>query len=148
MSKERDLLARVLESRTFMQGVALRREIEKLLAQPEQEPVYWENEKKALLNEIDHLTNRLAQPEQTEQEPVAWCQMVEGKVQDLLTSFEMKDWLYDKSWIPLYTSPPKREHLSEATIEHYLERLGSDFKWDDGFEAGVKWAEKAHGITE
>ena len=36
----------------------------KLLAQPEQpEPVYWENEKKALLNEIDHLTNRLAQPE-------------------------------------------------------------------------------------
>ena len=31
------------------------------LAQPE--PVYWENEKKALLNEIDHLTNRLAQPE-------------------------------------------------------------------------------------
>ena len=32
--------------------------------QPEQpEPVYWENEKKALLNEIDHLTNRLAQPE-------------------------------------------------------------------------------------
>ena len=40
MSKERELLARVLESRTFMQGVALRREIEQLLAQPEQtEPV-------------------------------------------------------------------------------------------------------------
>ena len=36
MSKERELLARVLESRTFMQGVALRREIEQLLAQPEQ----------------------------------------------------------------------------------------------------------------
>ena len=35
MSKERELLARVLESRTFMQGVALRREIEQLLAQPE-----------------------------------------------------------------------------------------------------------------
>ena len=74
MSKERELLGRVLESRTFMQGVALRREIENYLAQPEhipdvgnmvtQEPVYWENEKKALLNEIDHLTNRLAQPEQ------------------------------------------------------------------------------------
>ena len=56
----------------------LTRDIEELLAQPEnipdvgnmvtQEPVYWENEKKALLNEIDHLTNRLAQPEQ---EPVA-----------------------------------------------------------------------------
>ena len=38
--------------------------IQKYLAQPEQpEPVYWENTKKALLNEIDHLTNRLAQPE-------------------------------------------------------------------------------------
>ena len=36
MSKERELLARVLGSRTFMQGVALRREIEELLAQPEQ----------------------------------------------------------------------------------------------------------------
>lgn len=49
-------------------------------------------------------------------EPVAWCQMVEGKVQDLLTSFEMKDWLYDKSWIPLYTAPPKREPLSTDTM--------------------------------
>ena len=38
MSKERELLERVLESRTFMQGVALRREIEELLTQPEQEP--------------------------------------------------------------------------------------------------------------
>ena len=35
MNKERELLARVLGSRTFMQGVALRREIEELLAQPE-----------------------------------------------------------------------------------------------------------------
>ena len=107
MNRERELLERVLESRTFMQGVALRREIEQLLAQPEQteqfplpgerliemwrdgydagvrlaqpehipdvgnmvtqEPVYWENEKKALLNEIDHLTNRLAQPDSHEE---------------------------------------------------------------------------------
>ena len=59
------------------------------------------------------IENYLTQPEQ---EPVAWCQMVEGKVQDLLTSFEMKDWLYDKSWMPLYASPPKRERLSEDEI--------------------------------
>ena len=39
MSKERELLERVLESRTFMQGVALRREIEELLAQPKQETI-------------------------------------------------------------------------------------------------------------
>lgn len=41
---------------------------------------------------------------------------------------------------------PEQEPLSEATINYYLERLGSHFKWDDGFIAGVKWAEKAHGI--
>ena len=41
---------------------------------------------------------------------------------------------------------PEQEPLSEATINYYLERLGSHLKWDDGFEAGVKWAEKAHGI--
>ena len=40
----------------------------------------------------------------------------------------------------------EQEPLSEATINYYLERLGSHFKWDDGFIAGVKWAEKAHGI--
>ena len=62
MSKERELLKKVLLLRTCE---ALIPEIAELLAQPEQpEPVYWENEKKALLNEIDHLTNRLAQPEQ------------------------------------------------------------------------------------
>ena len=65
--------------------------IEELLAQPEQEP------------DVGDVV-----------EPVAWCQMVEGKVQDLLTSFEMKDWLYDKSWMPLYTAPPKREPLSQV----------------------------------
>ena len=42
---------------------------------------------------------------------------------------------------------PEQEPLSEATINYYLERLGSHLKWDDGFIAGVKWAEKAHGIT-
>ena len=42
--------------------------------------------------------------------------MVKGKVQDLLTSFEMKDWLYDKSWMPLYTSPPKREQIKRSVL--------------------------------
>ena len=144
MNRERELLERVLESRTFMQGVALRREIEQLLAQPEQteqfplpgerliemwrdgydagvrlaqpehipdvgnmvtqEPVYWENEKKALLNEIDHLTNRLAQPEQ---EPVALSE----------------------------------EEIKEATKN--MSEFGADM-----FKAGIMAAEKAHGIGE
>ena len=44
------------------------------------------------------------------------------------------------------SAPPKQEPLSVSRIEHYLERQGASFKWDDGFEAGVKWAEKCHGI--
>ena len=67
MSKERELLkeCRLILDTPFngSTGINLRNRIAELLAQPEQEPVYWENEKKALLNEIDHLTNRLAQPE-------------------------------------------------------------------------------------
>ena len=78
-------------------------------------------------------------------EPVAWCQLVDGKIQDLLTSFEMKDWLYDKSWIPLYTAPPKREPLSDKEITkntpkliHIGERLA--------FHAGVRFSERHHII--
>lgn len=41
----------------------------------------------------------------------------------------------------------QREPLSEATIEYYLERLGSNSIWESGFLSGVGWAEKAHGIT-
>ena len=68
MSKERELLersVRIIESLgPDYEAYNLIDKIGELLAQPEQpEPVYWENEKKALLNEIDHLTNRLAQPE-------------------------------------------------------------------------------------
>ena len=119
MSKERELLQRCLDEFEY-KGVAC-------------------NE---LCIDINKL---LAQPEQTEQEPVAWCQMVEGKVQDLLTSFEMKDWLYDKSWIPLYTAPPKREPLSDKEITkntpkliHIGERLA--------FHAGVRFSERHHII--
>ena len=82
----------------------------------------------------------LAQPE-TKQEPVAWCQMVEEKVQDLLTSFEMKDWLYDKSWIPLYTAPPKREPLGLEIMD----ACGTE-DYREGFKDGALYAEKCHGI--
>ena len=90
----------------------------------------------------------LAQPEQTEQEPVAWCQLVDGKVQDLLTSFEMKDWLYDKSWIPLYTAPPKREPLSVKK----LKTIAAEDEFllycnEDEFIEIARDIEKAHGIT-
>ena len=80
-----------------------------------------------------------------EREPVAWCQIIEGKVQDLLTSFEMKDWLYDKSWIPLYTAPPKREPLSEDKLDALAEANITD-EGIAGYYLGFRDAEKAHGI--
>ena len=72
MSKERELLersVRIIESLgPDYEAYNLIDNIGELLAQPEQpEPGQWENEKKALLNEIDHLTNRLAQPDSHEE---------------------------------------------------------------------------------
>ena len=93
-----------------------------------------------LTRDIEEL---LAQPEQNE--PVAWCQMVKGKVQDLLTSFEMKDWLYDKSWMPLYTTPPKREPLSDGTTAD-MWHANKKATHADSYWAGVSDAEKAHKI--
>ena len=111
MSKERELLKRFMIELTTEEDVV------------------------SLFNDIKEC---LAQPEQ---EPVAWCQMVEGKVQDLLTSFEMKDWLYDKSWIPLYTAPPKREPLSYEHLEDLVDKY-------HGYPMTLGRAiEKAHGIT-
>ena len=124
----------------------------------------------ALQSQSDALIGRaielLAQPE-----PVAWCQMVKGKVQvqDLLTSFEMKDWIKDDSWTPLYTAPPKREPLSEDEIFNIgykagfaIDHVESDDgeSTDYGFIDGdgyidndlvfkfVRGIEKAHGIGE
>ena len=92
---------------------------------------------------IREIQQQLKQPE-PEQEPVAWCQMVEGKVQDLLTSFEMKDWLYDKSWIPLYTAPLKREPLTPQQISEGNQSMLNVTR--EAFKQGVIFAEKAHGI--
>ena len=119
MSKERELLERVWASERWDMPEDLQADIQELLAQPE--PFMLKNRQLtgSLISYDEMYKKGYAQAKidlKPEQEPVAWCQMVEGKVQDLLTSFEMKDWLYDKSWMPLYTTPPKREALSEDEI--------------------------------
>ena len=143
MSVERDLLGKWhngdLLPEEYMQ---LMKETKELLAQPEQDNIQY------LLDQVARLTAEnamlkekwLAQPE-TKQEPVAWCQIIEGKVQDLLTSFEMKDWLYDKSWIPLYLAQPKREPLGLEIMD----ACGTE-DYREGFKDGALYAEKCHGI--
>ena len=108
--------------------------------------------KEILTEQNEHLAKLIAENsklredlrEDLREEPVAWCQMVEGKVQDLLTSFEMKDWLYDKSWIPLYTTPPKREPLTPQQISEGNQSMFNVTR--EAFKQGVKFAEKMHGI--
>ena len=50
---------------------------------------------------------------------------------------------------PLYTSPPKREPLSEEESYHEAKRLyeaEDGLGYADGFVDGLKFAEKMHGI--
>ena len=135
--------------------------------QPEQpEPVYWENEKKALLNEIDHLTNRLAQPEQTEQEPKIEFRELRLNVDSY--SQEPAAWMWEEREYkgytgqyrtygisrekpaldgiieniqPLYTSLPKRDPLTEKEISQTTKGM-SEFG-ADMFKAGIAAAESS-----
>jgi hypothetical protein len=59
-----------------------------------------------IIREIEEL---LAQPEQTEQEPVAWMNDSGG-------CFLSDGNKYSENWTALYTAPPKRESLSDDEI--------------------------------
>ena len=95
----------------------------------------------------------LAQPEQTEQEPVAWMwtRNYEGggytnKVFEFLNDAEeyAKDSKTLKSpdiICPLYTAPPKREPLGLEIMDF----CGSE-DYREGFKDGALYAEKCHGI--
>lgn len=97
----------------------------------------------------DEITELLAQPEQTEQEPVAW-KVVDKTTGDFMFSRvkpNARSYTYDEV-IPLYASPPKREALSDEQIR----RLDDDVSWfadSHTFSAVVRLirsVEKAHGI--
>ena len=132
MSKERELLQRCLDEFEY-KGVAC-------------------NE---LCIDINKL---LAQPEKTEQEPVAWMwtRNYEGggytnKVFEFLNDAE--EYAKDSKTLkspdiirPLYTAPPKHEPLSDEEIHAYLSLMEPPFLWDEGFCSGIEWAEKQHGI--
>jgi len=119
MSKERELLNRLVKS-GVLGGYSFIKEVKELLAQPEQ----------------------------PEQEPVAW------KVVDKTTGEFMfsrvkpttRVYKYDEV-INLYTAPPKREPLTvRAIAEGFIANRVAIHM--DSYWAGVNDAEKAHGIGE
>ena len=77
----------------------------------------------------------LAQPEQ---EPVAWMNDSGG-------CFLSDGNKYSENWTALYTSPPKREPLSDyATYDMF--RASKQAVTASCYWAGIRDAEKAHGI--
>jgi len=136
MSKERELLEHCLEE-FFYHGVScpeLCIDIKKLLAQPEHIP------------DVGNMVK---------QEPVAW--MYDWNT---LAEEEYGDIKYDAltraesitnnraitNIRPLYTSPPKRDPLSDDEVCKELKLCRLSTEWDSGFEAGVGFAEDFHGI--
>jgi hypothetical protein len=135
MSKERELLKRCFEYiYPSFESNLICDEIEELLAQPEH---------------IADVGNMV------EQEPVAWMydwntkgdELYWNSYYDRVSSDEMaiKRSACDNIR-PLYTSPPKRESLSDDEIRVIINQLPTGVDLDTGIEF-CKIIEKAHGIT-
>ena len=155
MSKERELLVHALDRLKHINYEDdhltndLIQTIQKLLAQPEQENLtprqglaeYKKGYAQAELDlkrDIEHI---LAQPEQ-DQEPVAW-RWETHKHGYYIYSEEN---YHDLEGEPLYTTPPKREPLSEdETAELWGESYSGTTKMVRDFARAI---EKAHGIGE
>ena len=124
MSKERELLKKLLESNHF----------DSMLT----------GEWRYYIKEL------LAQPEQTEQEPVAW-KVVDKTTRNYMFSRikpNARSYTYDEV-IPLYTSPPKREPLSDECLKQIREREKFDYYVSQLlFNTIAKRIEKEHEIGD
>ena len=108
--------------------------------------------------EDDHLTNDLIQtiqkyldqPEHTEQEqePVGYLYKQMDCTGEWATIFKVEKpyitWHDTKDIVTLYTSPPKREPLSDEEIYTRCCAMGGSYTCN--FIDGVEWAEHQHGI--
>lgn len=90
---------------------------------------------------IKAIREALAQPEQ---EPEAWQWIRTAHFRKCKPKDAQKG-----EWRPLYTSPPARKPLTEEHVLGALESRGVTVWGPSGedFEAGVRFAEAAHGIT-
>lgn len=125
MSNERDLLKKILATGWLNNTISC--EVEELLAQPEHIP------------DVGNMVT---------QEPVAWIweeldphsgEWYEGCVDEDKPPANQ----YRRNIRPLYTSPPKRDPLSDTRCPYPEETSG---EYRDGFTDGILYAEKAHGI--
>jgi len=92
------------------------------LAQPETYPD----------NFIDALKYHMAINEQTEQEPVAWCIVENGRVHGLVKTKPAV--MNAEKWQPLYTAPPKKEWVGLTHTE--LEDCILISEWATWIEVG------------
>ena len=93
--------------------------------------------------EVEYAKELLAQPEQTEQAPVAWRWKTHKR--NYYTYSEEN--YHELEGEPLYASPPKRELMGDGnTADGY--RANKMATHPDSYWAGVNDAEKHHGIGE
>ena len=121
MSIEREFLKK-LRYATHLEN-DLRKELEELLAQPEQEPVAWETKKKSYLDEID----RLGMEANKDQDEI-------DRLTDLLFS-KPATCIGETQWMQV-PEPLSDEAVCEILIKK---------EWK-GFVELVRLIEKAHGI--
>lgn len=162
MSKERELLERsstILKCYGMISGLV--KEIEELLAQPEQEvyakgyaeamrqqvyEAFEAGRKSALSNDWDKERDAMSEAwylSESKQEPVAWRYW----------NSTIGTWTFhrtDRTEIaglpcePLYLDQPKREPLSDEFVRKFAD--GDYFICIDAFIKGVRWAEAQHKI--
>ena len=131
MNKERELLERAMSLIDYRyapsEAVAVHREIQELLAQPEQtEPVVLQYRTKP------NWTGNWSK----------WEDCRKESYEDYIRVPILHDWTYETR--ELYTAPPKREPLSEQQIS-----VGNQSMFNvtrEAFVKGVRFAEKMHGI--
>ncbi|MEY3746374.1 MAG: hypothetical protein RIQ76_910 [Pseudomonadota bacterium] len=144
VSRERELLKKVISGDNkgdFFISYDLYKEIYEFLVHPEQTEQgqdkeliakYREGYKKGFLDG--------AEPEQTEQEPVAWMYERVNEIGETVKRV-VCNFYEDVNLIPLYTAPQKREPLSDEAVSELLMGGFSTHLMDL-----VRMVEKAHGI--
>jgi hypothetical protein len=113
-------------------------------AEPEAEPVYVNAPSNVALNDVPETDFGMT-------EPVAWVHC-KGDYR-VIKSWSITDDYRDRGWTqyPLYLHPPRpepsRKPMTKEEIWNGCEKTNSGW-FPRSFAAGVRWAEKHHGISE